>query len=230
MSKHFLSYDFTIKLTLILIITHSSFQQSCKEKVAYWKAKFNPLDAENPFTSTGLGLNDLGKYDTCLRGDQDGKSNNNGLNKYAVLKANSINPSIYPVSYVGLCMPSNCDYDEILEIGLDYNKNSTLGAYLNGDLIITTKENDGIRTLNALDYFFLSVLIVYFILGLGLVTAVSALIILLKGKNNNKLVETNDNNLKSELLNDNRDKPDKDEKLPNPSKQDESTESSSKLN
>lgn len=188
---------------LLFIIINFFFQiqsKTCKDMIEYYLAKFNPLDALNPFTSTGLGINDLGKYDTCLRGDQDGKLNNTNKNLYAVIKTYPIK-TIYPISYVGVCLPNECKDDDILDIGLKFYSNSTFGVYNKGDLILTKQENDDIRNIKIFDYFIISIIIIYILVALGLVTIIYNIIRKLN-ETNNCIINNNKNDQK-EIFNQN---------------------------
>lgn len=113
----------------------------CKQKLDWYLETLNPLDAGNPFTSTGLGINDLGKYDTCLRADADGLGNLTGTLGYFVYKSYPDLP-IYPISYVGFCLPIECMNDEGREYAILRYKNLTINMYNNGDFIMTTDLNN----------------------------------------------------------------------------------------
>lgn len=142
---------------------NSNNLSECKYKLLNYTVKFNPLDASNPFSNTGNGINDLGKYDTCLRGDQDGLGNLTGNYAYIVYLSFP-KLSIYPNSYVGSCLPIECYNSEGFEFTKERFSKSTILMYNDGNIIDTKKENNKYKLLSYLDVIILVIISLFVLL------------------------------------------------------------------
>lgn len=161
-----------IKICLVFLFFQSALAfKDCKVAINYYVASFNPLNATNPLVSTGIGVNDLGKYDTCIRGDEDGKLNNTGINGFAVIRARPIDGNItaYPESFVGLCLPRECMNAQDLATASRLYTNMTFGVYAANELILSTELNEVHKQSSGGLVVVVVLMIMYVLCGTGLV-------------------------------------------------------------
>lgn len=156
-----------------IIITDdmSDEDKECSRKLEYYSKRLEEaesgaiLDATNPLTSIGLGIDDLGKYDTCLRLDSDGKGMNKGNSVYFVLDAKS-NIKFYHNSYAGICFPVECNNKRGHELAIDFYSNSTYKVYDTAEIINTQELNEKHAAYDASSILIILILIIFILFSI----------------------------------------------------------------
>ncbi len=170
MRQTLLLLTYVLAFFTILHFTHSQYSPKCQESLndAFNSIKSGKVDFSNPYLASGWGINDMGKYDTCLS-----NANNTFLMvkmNYTVTTDDNFTSTI-PM-YLGQCAPNYCANANDKAV-LKQKVINTTGFKEEEVLVFSSREeNEYNKSFNFTSGFIFTILIIYLLFGLGIVKVI----------------------------------------------------------
>ncbi len=125
-------------VSIIILILQVVNSKNCVETIKDSFTHFSLTNMTNPLTSSGLGYNDMGKYDACLL---------TPASKYMTFKLNVYQTKpqkAKTIFHMGLCLPEECVTKEIAGKVVDYLVNNAAIPREDVEVIIAQDENNSV--------------------------------------------------------------------------------------